>query len=300
MMSTVSPTAYLNGAFLPLSEVRISPLDRGFLFADSVYEVIPAYRGRLFRLAQHLERLKISLAAIRLETDPVGTAWAELLTELVERNGGGDQTVYLQVTRGAPAIRDHGIPTTPSEPTVFAMANPLRPLPDRVYRDGLSAITTEDTRWSACYIKSTALLANILARQEAVDNGAGDAILVRKGYLTEATAANLFVVDDGVILTPPRSLGILGGVTRDLLLELAAAHRLPCREEILPKAVLQTASEVWLTSSTREIVPVTRVDGRPVGLGTPGPVWRNMMALYQSYKWKVCPDPGARNPGTQG
>ncbi len=283
--------AYLNGRFQPLEQVSISPLDRGFLFADGVYEVIPVFNGRLFRLTEHLQRLHNSLDAIRLPVSLGLEDWARLLEDLANRNGGGDLSLYLQVTRGASPIRDHPFPAASIHPTVFAMVSPLKPYPAAVYRDGLAAITLEDIRWGACQIKSIALLANVLARQQAMDRGAADAILVRDGYLTEGTASNVFLVMAGVLLTPRRDQRILPGITRDLVLELAQRHGCPCREEDLPATALESAEEVWFTSSTKEIVPVTTVNGRRIGTGAPGPLWRRMMDLYQAYKRAVCPTP---------
>jgi len=281
--------AYLNGRFLPLADVSISPLDRGFLFADGVYEVIPVYHGRLFRLAGHLQRLTNSLAAIQLECGLEPSDWEAVLAELVARNGSGNLAVYLQITRGAPEIRDHNFPEADTPPTIFAMASPLKPLPDAPYREGISAITCADIRWSACHIKSIALLANVLVRQQAVAQGATDAILVRDGYVTEAAASNVFLVCDRLLLTPRKDHRILPGITRELILELAVANGIPCEEKDLPATLLAEADEIWLSGSTKEIIPVTRVDGRPVGGGVPGPLWRRMAALYQNYKDRVCP-----------
>lgn len=291
-MSSLPSVVYLNGQFLPLAQAGISPLDRGFLFADGIYEVIPVYNGRLFRLDEHLRRLASSLAAIRLELGKEHSEWTALLEELVDSNGGGNLSVYLQITRGAPLNRDHGFPLADTPPTVFAMVSPLKALPTEVTAQGVSAVTLEDIRWGACHIKSVALLANVLARQDALDRGVTDAILVRDGILTEGSASNLFLVRGGTLLTPVRDQRILPGITRDLVLELAAANGIPCREADLPAAILATADEVWLTSSTKEILPVTVIDGRTVGTGTPGPLWRRMMHLYQNYKARVCP------PGT--
>jgi D-alanine transaminase len=280
--------AYLNGRFLPLEQVSISPLDRGFLFADGVYEVIPVFHGHLFRLEQHLQRLADGLAAIRLDSALAQkTDWPALLGELVDRNGSGNLVLYLQVTRGAPQTRDHNFPSV-TVPTVFAMANPLKPATGPMYEVGIAVVTQPDIRWNACHIKSIGLLPNVLARQQAVDQGATDAILVRDGYLTEGSAGNLFLVCDGVLLTPPKDWRILPGITRDLVLELAAANGIGWREQALPVALLNDVSEVWLTSSTKELIPVTKVDGRPVGDGKPGPLWRRMHALYQAYKQQVC------------
>lgn len=284
--------AYLNGEFLPLAEVSISPLDRGFLFADGIYEVIPVYHGRLFRLAEHLRRLQGSLAAIQVHSGLERDDWETLLTGLVERNGGGQLAIYLQVTRGAPPLRDHNFPAAGTPATIFAMATPLKPLPESLYQQGISAITCADIRWGACHIKSIALLANVLARQQAVAQGATDAILVRDGYLTEAAASNVFLVCAGALLTPRKDRRILPGITRELILELATANAIPCEEQDLPATRLAEADEIWLSSSTKEIIPVTTLDGRPVGAGVPGPLWRRMTALYQDYKQIACPPVG--------
>ncbi|MFO1350682.1 MAG: aminotransferase class IV, partial [Gammaproteobacteria bacterium] len=219
-MTAQSAIAYWNGAYLPLDQVSVSPLDRGFLFADGVYEVVAVYNGRLFRAAEHLQRLANSLAGIELEARDHD--WPALLACIVERNGGGDLSVYLQVTRGAPAVRDHGFPSELTPPTVFAMAKPLKPLSDAVLRAGLTAITMPDIRWGACHLKTIALLPNVLARQRALAQGAADAILVRDGYITETSAGNVFLVRDGTLYTPRKDHRILPGITRDVILELAA------------------------------------------------------------------------------
>jgi D-alanine transaminase len=274
--------AYFNGEFLPLADIRISPLDRGFLFADGVYEVIPAYAGRLFRAQAHLERLEGSLAGIRLE-NPLGRAeWGALLDGIVARNGGGDQAVYLQVTRGA-AAREHAIPDGISA-TVFAMtrlmgANPSTP--------AVIAVTRPDIRWARCDIKSVALLANVLVREEARDYSASEAIMIRDGMVTEGTATNVFVVDGEVVRTPPKSRHILGGITRELLIELARAAQIDCREEPVTQAELSAAQEVWVSSSTKEVAPVVQLDGRPVGDGAPGPLWQRMHDLFGDFKQRL-------------
>jgi D-alanine transaminase len=278
-------TVYLNGEYLPESEARVSVLDRGFLFGDGVYEVVPAYGGRLFRLEQHLDRLERSLAAVRIVSPLDRAGWTAMLTELLERNPGGDRSVYLQVTRGA-ARRDHAFPVD-ALPTVFAMVNPLTALDPALLEHGVAAVTVPDTRWSRCDIKAITLLANILARQQAVEAGATEAILVRGGRATEGAASNLFVVGDGVIVTPPKDQSLLPGITRDLVVELAVANGIPLMETPVTESDLHAAEEVWLTSSTKEILPVTRLDARPVGDGRPGPVWARMYALYQDYKRRL-------------
>lgn len=280
------PIAYLNGDFQPLQDARVSVLDRGFLFGDGIYEVIPVYGGRLFRLSRHLARLRNSLDGIRIDNPLTDAQWETVLTGLVARNGGGDQAVYLKVTRGADSKRDHAIPTGIT-PTVFAMSSPLPASRDPGSEPGVSAITLADIRWKLCNIKAITLLPNVLMRQQAVDAGSVEAILINDGYAIEGAASNLFIVQNGVILTPPLSNALLPGITRDLILELAAGNALPYREANVPEADLHRADEIWLTSSTREISPVTLLDDRPVGDGRPGPVWRKMIGLYQDYTTAV-------------
>lgn len=277
---------YLNGEFLPKDEARVSVLDRGFLFGDGVYEVIPVYGGRLFRLEQHLERLDQSLAGIRLANPHTRLEWRRILEQLVELHGGGDQSVYLQVTRGAAPKREHAFPTE-VHPTVFAMSSPLTPNPPEVAQQGVAAITLEDIRWKHCHIKAVTLLANVLLRQQALDGGAAEAILIRDGQVTEGAASNVFIVRAGELLTPPKGPFLLPGITRDLILELAAANGIPYREAAVTEAELASAAEVWVTSSTREILPVTTLNGVPVGDGKPGPLWARMTALFQAYKERL-------------
>ncbi|MGR6036182.1 MAG: D-amino acid aminotransferase [Candidatus Nitrosoglobus sp.] len=278
-------TVYLNGEFLPLAQARVSVLDRGFLFGDGVYEVIPVYGKYFFRLALHLQRLECSLQAIHLKNPLSLSQWQDILQQLIILNDELDQAVYLQVTRG-PAPRDHAFPQK-IEPTVFAMSNPIKPIPAKWRIEGIAAVTREDTRWKYCHIKSVALLANVLLRQEAIEAGAQEAILLRDGQLTEGAASNVFVVHDGVLATPVEGPFLLSGITRDLVLELAREAGIPCREMAISVEDLLQADEIWLTSSTREIVPVTRLDGAEVGSGTPGPLWRQTDRLYQEYKRRV-------------
>lgn len=273
---------YLNGDYLPAEEARISPLDRGFVFGDGVYEVIPVYGRRLFRLDEHLERLAHSLAGVRIASPYAHDRWAEILAGLVARHEAADQSIYLQVTRGV-ARRDHAFPPD-CPPTVFAMSTPLLPVADEIRRNGVAAITLQDIRWEYCNLKTISLLPNILLRQQALDQGAAEAILVRDGEITEGAASNLFIVSDGVVMTPPKGPRLLPGITRDLVMELAGAHGIPHREMTITREQLAGADEVWLTSSTREILPVTRLDGVAVGTGRPGPLWTRMITLYQEYK----------------
>ncbi|MGB5607318.1 MAG: D-amino acid aminotransferase [Gammaproteobacteria bacterium] len=276
-------TAYLNGTFLPLDEASISVLDRGFLFGDGVYEVIPVYAGRLFRLSHHLQRLDDSLEAVRIGNPLAQASWSELLDELITRNHGGDQNIYLQVTRGVAARRDHAFPAD-TRPTVFAMSTPGGPPVDIPSVTGIKAVTLPDIRWELCNIKAITLLPNVMLRQQAVDADTAEAILTRDGFATEGAASNLFIVSNGTLLTPPKSPALLPGITRDLVLELAAANDIPCRETGITTGQLRLADEIWVTSSTREISPVIQLDDATVGDGKPGPLWNRMITLYQDYK----------------
>lgn len=276
-------TVYLNGEYMPAAEAKVSVLDRGFIFGDGVYEVIPVYGGRLFRLADHLQRLENSLQGIRLANPLSASEWQTMLTTLVEKNGRGDQSVYLQVTRGV-ARRDHAFPEATTA-TVFAMCNPLTPPDAKYLQHGISAISVEDVRWRHCHIKAITLLPNILMRQQAIDAGAQEAILINDaGIVTEGAASNVFIVRDGQIITPPIDGSLLPGITRVLILELATAQHIPFREATFGRADLESADEIWVSSSTKEILPVTELDGRPVGSGLPGPLWQQMIAHYQRYK----------------
>ena len=277
--------AFHNGDFLPLDSVCISPLDRGFLFGDSVYEVIPSYGGEPFMLDEHLDRLARSLAGIRL-ADPYPRAeWEALLRRLLRENGGdraGDLGIYLQVTRGV-AARDHAFPQA-AQPTVFAMVSPIRVLADSVHREGVAAVTGEDHRWGRCDIKATTLLANVLARQAATEQGAVEAILLGGGQVTEGAASNVFAVIDDTVVTPPLAQSLLPGITRALVIRLVRECGFALVERSLTEDELRAAREIWLTSSTREVLPVTRLDAVPVGDGLPGPVWRAVHAAYQAAK----------------
>ncbi len=281
-MSVEPALCYLNGEFVALESARISPLDRGFLFGDAVYEVIPVYGGTPFRLDAHLRRLTHSLEATQIPAPLDASAWAAVLARLIEAAGGGDLSIYLQISRGAPSHRDHAFPEA-AEPTVFVMASPL-PDTSALRKQGVAATLQEDTRWQRCDIKSVALLANVLLRQEALDQGAQEAVLVRDGRVTEGSASNVFLVRDDVLITPELEGGLLSGVTRDLVLELAAARNRPVACRRVEKEELAGANEIWLTSSTKEVIPVTRLDDRPVGDGNPGPYYRAMRAWFDEYK----------------
>lgn len=276
------PIAYLNGTFLPLSEARISVLDRGFLFGDGVYEVIPAYGGKPFRLEQHLQRLENSLHAIRMEPPLGRNQWQAVLERLL--HGTDDQAVYLQITRGTAPKRDHAFPASP-QATVVAWATPIDNTPPRPAR----AITHRDIRWQWCHIKAITLLANVLMRQQAVDEGCQEAILVRDGVVTEGAASNVFAIIADTLVTPAKGPHLLPGITRDLILELAAANHMPYEERNLSATELASASEIWLSSSTRELVPVVELDHHPVGDGEPGPLWQRMYDIFQHYKRSLTP-----------
>lgn len=273
---------YLNGIFIPEQKAMVPVTDRGFVFGDGIYEVIPAYGGRLFRLQEHLQRLANSLEAIRLDNPRSDAEWIELLNILVAKNGGGEQSIYLQITRGN-APRDHAFPeATPA--TVFASSSPLKPVDTKLLEQGVATISLDDFRWQNCHIKAISLLPNILLRQQAIDAGAYEAILVRDGAVTEGAASNLFIVKDGVIKTPPKGPFLLPGITRDLVLELAQANQLACQETHFSPIELKQADEIWLTSSTKEILPVTQLDGQAISNGKPGPIWQQMHQLYQAKK----------------
>lgn len=282
---------YLDGHYLPLSQATVSPLDRGFLLGDGVYEVIPVYGGRPFRLAAHLRRLADSLAAIRLAPPLTDTEWADIIETLLARvDDAGDRGFYLQVTRGAAARRDHRFPGTDTAATVFAYPMPVLPPANTT---GATVVTAPDYRWGRCDIKSIALLANVLLRQASADQGADETLMLRDGLATEGSASNVFAVVDGVLATPPLGPLILPGITRALVLELARAEGVPCAERPLAEAELRGADEVWIASSTREVVAVVRIDGEPVGDGVPGPMWRRLRRAFDEHKAAFVAD-GAR------
>ena len=278
-------TVYLNGDFLPEEDACVSVLDRGFIFGDGVYEVIPAYGRRPFRLQGHLERLQNSLDGVRINNPHSADEWQYLIQKIIEANEGEDQSVYLQITRGI-AKRDHAFPSD-AKPTVLIMSNPLSGANAELQKSGVAAITTEDIRWIYCHIKAICLLPNVLLRQKAIDAQSAEAILIRDGLATEGAASNLFIVHDGIIRTPPKGPLLLPGITRDLVIELAAENHIPYEEANILEADLTRAEEIWLTSSTKEVLAVTQLDGQPVGTGKPGPMWERMYGLYQQYKQRL-------------
>ncbi|MBK7116002.1 MAG: aminotransferase class IV [Proteobacteria bacterium] len=268
---------------MPLEQARISPLDRSFLFGDGIYEVMPVYGGRLFRPRLHFDRLARSAAALRITNPHTHEQWDALLRELVGANGGGDQYVYLQLSRGAEHGRNHApLPQVP--PLVFCYSSPWPVPAASTLQEGLACITTQDTRWARCDIKSVALLANVMLRQMAVDAGANETILLRDGQLMEASASTVHVVLGGVLVTPPNSSRILPGTSRIVVEELADELGIPRRDAPISEAELRGADEIWLAAATREVQPVTRLDDRVVGNGRPGPLWRRIYDAWQRLK----------------
>jgi D-alanine transaminase len=281
----MDPTVYLNGEFVPLSQARVPVLDRGFIFGDGVYEVIPVYSGHPFRLKQHLARLQDSLDAIRIANPMTPAEWSRLIRKVIRLNAWEDQGVYLQVTRGV-AKRDHVFPKG-VKPTVFVMSNPLSTVPPELVAKGASCITAVDNRWLRCDIKSIALLGNCLMRQRAADRNCIETIMFRDGFLSEASSSNVFVVRDGVILAPPNNHLVLPGTTYDVVVELARKNRLKLELREVPEDEVRSADEIWITSATKEVLAVTKLDGKRVASGKPGPMFKRMHRLYQDYKRTV-------------
>jgi len=281
----MSDIVYLNGEFMPLDEAKVPVLDRGFIFGDGVYEVIPAYSRHPFRLSEHLRRLQHSLDSIRLANPMTEMQWNALIRDIIARNPGEDQSIYLQVTRG-PAKRDHAFPAA-VKPTVFMMSSPLVTPSREQIEDGVPAITATDYRWLKCDVKSVSLLGNCLLRQTAMDAGAVEVVLFRDGYLTEASASNVFAVKNGLLLAPPKNHLVLPGITYDVVLELVAANQIPHEVREVSEQEAKSAEEIWVTSSTKEVLAVTMLDGKIVGTGKPGPVFRRVHQLYQEFKREV-------------
>jgi len=279
---TDDPIVYLNGEFLPISQARIPVLDRGFIYGDGVYEVIPVYRRAPFRMPHHLARLQHSLDGIRLANPMTNDAWDALVRDLCARQPFDDQSVYLQVTRGV-AKRDHAFPKGVA-PTVFMMSNPLA-LPSREQVEhGVAVVTAEDNRWLRCDLKTTSLLGNVLMRQKAADVGAVECVMFRDGHLTEASASNVLIVRAGVIVAPPKDNQILPGITYDATHEFAREAGMPMEVRAVTRDEALSADEMWLSSSTKEVLAVTTLDGKPFGGGVPGPMFRRMYQAFQQHK----------------
>lgn len=283
---------YLNGEYLPLSEAKISVLDRGFIFGDGVYEVVPLYQRQPFEWAGHLARLKRSLDAVQLRNPFTDEGWRDLVQKLVDTNPALNQFVYWQITRGV-AKRDQAFPDASVPPTVFAMTTPFTPPEGALITQGISGYTTQDNRWLRCDVKSISLLGNVLKRQEAVEHGATEVVMFRDGYLTEGAAANLWVVQNGTLLCAPRDHKILTGIRVGLMHRLCLAAGIPLIERPISKAEVLSADEILLSSATKEILPMTVLNDAPVGRGVaagqPGPVWAALFAQYQLEKNRQCP-----------
>lgn len=278
----IGKTVYLNGKLLPQEEATVSILDRGFMLGDGVYELIPVYRRIPFRLNEHLRRLQHSLDGIRLPNPMRDSEWRQVITQVIDLHESDNQSVYLQVTRGA-APRDHAFPKTVS-PTVLVMSNPLNSPDPLQIENGIFAVSSQDLRWGRCDLKTIGLLPNVLAKQKAVEAGCVECILFREGVLTEGAASNIFVVKDDVILAPVKDHRMLPGITYDLVIELARADNIPVVVRDIAENEARTADELWLTSSSREVQAIVELDGLPVGSGVPGPLYRRMYTLYQNFK----------------
>jgi len=280
-------TIYLNGHYMPIEDAKISVLDRGFIFGDGVYEVIPVYSRNVFRLESHLRRLQHSLDGIKLPNPHTDAEWKTIINELINRNDFQDQYLYLHITRGV-AKRDHAFPNPPVRPTVFVMSNPLPTPPSELLLSGVGAVSAVDNRWLRCDIKAIALLPNVLLRQLAVEAGCAETILIRdNAFMTEGAASNIFVVKNGKLLAPPKDNLMLPGITYDVVLEIAAANHIPHEVRRIAATELFSADELLLTSSTKEVLPITKLDGKPVGTGKPGAMFARLHALYQDFKHNV-------------
>ena len=284
MTPYVADPVFLNGHFLPLAEAAISPLDRGFLYGDGVYEVIPVYSRRAFRIDEHLKRLQATLDGIKLANPHTAAEWQAAIASLIDSAPWEDQSIYLQVTRGADDKRDHAFPPASVRPTSLAFSSPLVTTPAEIRAQGVAAITVPDQRWARCDLKVISLLANVLARQQAVDEGCAEALLIRDGSLKEGAASNIFIVKDGLLLAPPKTALMLPGITYDVILELADRHGQALEIREISETELRAADEVWMTSSTKEILAITTLDGAPVGNGQPGPLGKTMWQWYQDFK----------------
>jgi D-alanine transaminase len=280
--------AYLNGEYMPLEEARISPMDRGFLFGDGIYEVIPSYEGRMVGFGPHISRMQNGLAAIEIKLGWNDQQWHELCVSLLEKNGNGDLGIYLHVTRGADTKRNHAYPEG-VEPTVFAYAFeiPPPPVPERDKIKPYTCATGSDMRWDRCNIKSISLLGNVMHYQQGHIKGDGEILLYNEhNELTECGACNAYIVKDGVVATPPLDNQILPGITRLVLLGvLQADGSIPVEERVITMDEVWDADEVWISSSSKEVMPVVKLDGKPVGDGKPGPVWEKAAKLYSAGKY---------------
>ncbi|MDC0575184.1 D-amino acid aminotransferase [Nitrosomonadaceae bacterium] len=276
---------YLNGSFIPIEDARISVLDRGFIFGDGVYEVIPVYSHIPFRLAEHLRRLQKSLDGIQLKNPHTDIEWEKLITQIIASNEGEDQSIYLHITRGV-APRNHAFPKEVA-PTIFIMSSPLIAEPKELIVTGVSAITANDNRWSRCDIKAISLLPNVLLRQMASDSDATETLLLRDGFLSEGSASSIFIVKNKILLVPPKSNFMLPGITYDVVLELAVKYQMPYKIREISENDLRSSDEILLASSTKEIMSITLLDGKKVGSGEPGEVFAQLYQHYQNFKISI-------------
>ncbi len=279
-------SVYLNGELMPAEQASISPMDRGFLFGDGVYEVIPVYNGQPFCLVQHLRRLQNSCDGIQL-TNPYSLAqWKKVVLDVIAANvdAGHDQSLYIQVTRGAPAARDHLFPES-VQPTVFVQTKAFPKSDERLLSEGAKLISSDEIRWQMCHLKTTSLVANVLLKQQAHDNNADEVVLIRDGYVQECSVSNCFIVKDGVVTTPPKSNHLLPGITRDFVLHLLAKNNIQHREASIAPVELEGCDEIWISSSTKELMPATMLNEKPIGTGKPGELWRQVYTLFQANKY---------------
>ncbi len=275
---------YLNGEYMPIAESQISTQDRGFLFGDGVYEVIPVYQKKLFCFQEHLQRLKNSLKATSIQNPHTDSEWRNIFQSLVDMHDWSDQFLYLQVTRGVQMQRDH-MPADCLQPTVYAYTNPLKPVSDQIKQNGIKVVTLEDIRWLRCDIKAITLLPNVMLKLAAKHQGADDAILIsRDAKVAEGTASNIFMVKGNQLITPPNSQKILPGITRQVIESLATSHHIEIQERDISQQELEIADEIWLSSSTKEALPVTMIDGKQIGSGKPGKLWLSMSEIFQQHK----------------
>jgi len=277
---------YLNGDYIALGEAKISVLDRGFLFGDAAYEVIPVYSGVCFRIEEHIQRLKRSLSGLAIDISLSDQSLMDIINQVVDKNGRGDQHVYLQITRGTMKQRSHSWDND-LEPNILIMTTAAVHPTQSVDNPGSKAITLDDIRWDYCHLKTTNLLPNVLLRQQAINKQAAEAILIRDGYAIEGAGSNLFIVKDDVIITPPKSNHLLGGITRELIIEVCQKYKILCCETHISEDELHSADEIWMTASTKEIEPITTLNQHAVGKGKPGPMWLRLITYYQDYKTQL-------------
>ena len=277
------PLVYLNGAYTPISEAKIPVLDRGFIFGDGIYEVIPVYGRKMFRADQHFARLFRSLASVGISNPHSKEEWLQLIARVMDAHEAEDQMVYIQVTRGV-AKRSHAFPKDAVQPTVFIMTNPITLPSDAVRAKGAACVSMEDKRWLRCEIKSTSLLGNVLAAQNAAEHAVTESIQFRDGFLTEASSSNVWVVKDGVLMGPPKDNLILEGIRYGLIEELCKANDIPLVARRIAREEVFAADEILLSSATKEVLAVVSIDGQTIGNGQPGPIYQKLYAAYQRAK----------------